>query len=145
MDRFGAKLSESPAVFAIDTAAPVGVHPLSIPAVKYNMTILGVVTTDRLPWRGGSQARSFDYQNTPQEPSLTVAGRVEANTMWERIDYFLERVVPVAEEYRIRMACHPHDPGMPRPQGFRGIDRVLGNVEGLKKFIDLRPELRTPV
>ena len=109
-----------------------------IPAVKYNMTILCVVTTDRLPWRGGSQARSFDYQNTPQEPPLTVAGRVEANTMWERIDYFLERVVPVAEEYRIRMACHPHDPGMPRPEGFRGVDRVLGNVEGLKKFIDLR-------
>jgi len=24
-----------------------------IPAVKYNMTLLGVVTTDRLPWRGG--------------------------------------------------------------------------------------------
>jgi mannonate dehydratase len=28
---------------------------------------------------------------------------------------------------------------MPRPKGFRGVDRVLGSVDGLKKFIDLKP------
>ena len=59
--------------------------------------------------------------------------------MWERIAYFIGRVIHVAEEYKIRMACHPHDPGMPRPQGFRGIDRVLGSVDGLKRFIELSP------
>jgi mannonate dehydratase len=26
---------------------------------------------------------------------------------------------------------------MPRPDGFRGVDRVLGSVDGLKKFMDL--------
>ncbi len=54
--------------------------------------------------------------------------------MWERITYFLERVVPVAEEYRIRLVCHPHDPGVPA-RGFRGVARVLGTVEGLKRFV----------
>jgi mannonate dehydratase len=34
------------------------------------------------------------------------------------------------------MACHPHDPGVP-PDGYRGVDRVLGTVEGLKRFIDI--------
>jgi mannonate dehydratase len=57
--------------------------------------------------------------------------------MWERIDYFIQRVMPVADEYGVRMALHPHDPGMPRPEGFRGVDRVLGTVDGLKQFIDL--------
>ena len=29
----------------------------------------------------------------------TIAGTVDADTFWERMDYFLERVVPVAAEY----------------------------------------------
>jgi hypothetical protein len=56
---------------------------------------------------------------------------------WERITYFLERVIPVCEEYKVRAACHPHDPGMP-PEGFQGIARVLGTVDGLKKFISIQ-------
>ena len=57
--------------------------------------------------------------------------------MWERITHFLEQVVPVAEQYLIRLACHPHDPGVPA-SGFRGVARVLGTLEGLKRFIEIR-------
>jgi mannonate dehydratase len=55
---------------------------------------------------------------------------------WERIDYFLERVVPVAESNRVRLACHPHDPFT--PPGYRGVTRVLGTVDGLKRFVGMR-------
>jgi mannonate dehydratase len=48
-------------------------------------------------------------------------------------------VVPVAEEHQVRLACHPHDPGMPRGRGFRGVETVLGSVEGLKRFVDIHP------
>jgi len=108
-----------------------------IPAVKYNLTLLGVVSTDDEHWRGGSTTRAFRYQSAIQEPSLTIAGKTTEEMMWERINYFVQSVVPVADEYKIRMALHPHDPAMPRPEGFRGVDRVLGSVDGLKKFIDL--------
>jgi len=108
-----------------------------IPAVKYNLTLLGVVSTDDEDWRGGSTTRAFRYENALQEPSLTIAGKATEDMMWERINYFVQSVVPVADEYKIRMALHPHDPAMPRPEGFRGVDRVLGSVDGLKKFIDL--------
>jgi mannonate dehydratase len=37
------------------------------------------------------------------------------------------------------MACHPHDPALPRPDGLRGVDCVLGSVEGMKKFIEIAP------
>ena len=57
------------------------------------------------------------------------------DTNWERIDYFLERIVPVAEEHKVRLACHPHDPYT--PDGYKGVSRVLGTVEGLKKFISM--------
>ena len=110
-----------------------------IPAVKYNLTLLGVVSTDDEHWRGGATTRAFRYQNAIQEPSLTIAGKTTEEMMWERINYFVQSVVPVADEYKIRMALHPHDPAMPRPEGFRGVDRVLGSVDGLKKFIDLHP------
>jgi mannonate dehydratase len=109
-----------------------------IPAVKYNFTVLGVVRTESTPGRGGSRYSTFVYNKAKQEPPLTEAGPVPADVFWERITYFLERVVPVAEEYKVKLACHPHDPGMPKIKGYRGVDRVLGSVDGLKRFIGIK-------
>ncbi len=117
----------------IEAAASAG-----IPALKYYLSYLGIVSTGRVEGRGGSSNRTFVYDDAEQEP-LTEAGLVDADTMWERITYFLERVIPVAGQYRIRMACHPHDPPVPSPKGLRGIDRVMGSVDGLKRFIDIAP------
>jgi mannonate dehydratase len=107
-----------------------------IPAVKYNLSLLGVLRTEPTPGRGGSRYSTWRLADAEEEPQLTRAGRVSADQMWERITYFLERVVPVAEEYQIRLACHPHDPGVPS-QGYRGVARVLGAVDGLKRFIEI--------
>ena len=65
----------------------------------------------------------------------TSAGDVSEAEFWERIDHFLERVVPVAESNRVRLACHPHDPYT--PPGYRGVTRVLGTVEGMKRFVSM--------
>jgi mannonate dehydratase len=108
-----------------------------IPAVKYNMNILGVPRTERRPGRGGASYSSFVYDEAKQEP-LTEAGPVSADMIWERITYFLERVVPVAEASKVRLACHPHDPGMPLDKGYRGVHRVLGSVDGLKRFVEIK-------
>jgi mannonate dehydratase len=110
-----------------------------IPSVKYNLTILAVVRTGSTPGRGGALYSTFDYSKAREEPPLTEAGVVSEEAHWERITYFLERVVPVAEECKVKMACHPHDPPMPRGKGFRGVQRVMGTVEGLRRFIEIRP------
>ena len=109
-----------------------------IPELKYNMSILGVVRTGTTTGRGGAKLSTFVYADAKQDPPLTEAGPVSEDQAWERITYFLERIIPVAEENKVRMACHPHDPGMPRDKGFRGVHRVLGNVDGLKKFIAIK-------
>lgn len=109
-----------------------------IPAVKYNMSILGVVRTEPTRGRGGARYSTFVYDKARQGPPLTEAGAVPADAAWERITYFLERVVPVAEQNKVRIACHPHDPGMPPGRGYRGVERVLGSVEGLKRFIQIK-------
>ncbi len=108
-----------------------------IPAAKYNLNLLGVLRTAPTAGRGGSSYSTWRLSEARQEPPLTEAGRVPEDVAWERITWFLERVVPVAEEYRVRLACHPHDPGVP-PSGFRGVARVLGTVEGLRRFVSIR-------
>lgn len=110
---------------------------LGIPSVKYNMSILGVLRTEPTEGRGGSILSTWKLADAKPDKPLTKAGRVDAARFWERIAYFLDAVVPVAAEAKVRMACHPHDPGVP-PEGYQGVDRVLGTVEGLKKFISLR-------
>jgi mannonate dehydratase len=109
-----------------------------IPSLKYNMSILGVVRTESTPGRGRSRYSTFVYDKAKQEPPLTEAGPVNPDAYWERITYFLERVVPVAAEYKTRIACHPHDPGMPYDKGYRGVHTVLGSVDGLKKFLGIK-------
>ena len=104
-----------------------------IPAVKYNLNIIGIPRTEREEGRGGYSASAFRWAEADREAPPTIAGYVSEDDFWERIDYFLERVVPVAEEHRVRMACHPHDPYT--PLGYRGVTRVLGTVEGLKRLV----------
>jgi mannonate dehydratase len=101
------------------------------------MSLLGVVRTERTPGRGDATYSTWRLKEAHPNPPLTRAGRVDADMFWERITYFLERVIPVANEYKIRMACHPHDPGMP-PEGYQGVVRVLGTVDGLKRFITIK-------
>jgi mannonate dehydratase len=112
-----------------------------VPAIKYNMSLLGVLRTERTPGRGGTSYSTWklkDAQKSPKFAPLTKAGKVTADIYWERITYFLDRVIPVANEHKVRMACHPHDPGVPPIEGFQGVDTVLGTFDGLKKFVSIR-------
>ncbi len=104
-----------------------------IPAAKYNLNIIGIPRTPPERGRGGSLNAAFRWDRTDQDAAPGLAGVLPEEENWERIDYFLERVVPVAAENRVRLACHPHDPYT--PPGYRGVTRVLGTVDGLKRFV----------
>ena len=107
-----------------------------IPAVKYNVEILGMLRTSPRYGRGGAELSSFKYSELDQSLPDAEGTPAPADVVWERIDYFLERVVPVAEEYRVRMACHPQDPSI-GDRTYRGVARVLGTVDGLKRFVQM--------
>ncbi len=110
---------------------------VGIPAMKYNMSILGVLRTERSQGRGDSTYSTWKLDEAEPATPLTRAGVVNADAFWERITYFLDRVAPVAAELKVKIACHPHDPGVP-PEGYQGVDRVLGTVEGLKRFVSIQ-------
>ncbi len=104
--------------------------------LNYNITILGHLRTESRYGRGGARLSSFDYAKLDQSLGEFEGGAADADTMWERIQYWLERIMPVAEEYRIQMACHPSDPGI-GDATYRGVARVMGMVDGLRKFVEL--------
>jgi mannonate dehydratase len=106
-----------------------------IPAAKYNMNLIGIPRSKPEQGRGGSTNSTFRWSKMDQAAAPGLAGLLDEDTNWERIDYFLARVVPVAEEYKLRLACHPHDPYT--PPGYKGVTRVLGTVDGLKRFVTM--------
>ncbi len=103
-------------------------------ALLYNVTILGHLRTGPRYGRGGATLSSFKYSDLDQTLPEFEGGAADADTMWERIDQFLARVVPVASEYKVQLACHPQDPGI-EDYEYRGVARVMGTVRGLKKFV----------
>jgi mannonate dehydratase len=109
---------------------------MGIGAAKYNFNLLGIPRTLSERGRGGAVLSTYRADQATDSQVLTRAGQVSIEQMWERITYFLERVVPVAEASKVRLACHPHDPLT--PPGYRGVEqRVLGSAEGLKKFVSI--------
>jgi mannonate dehydratase len=100
----------------IKKAADVGVK-----IITYHWTVIPIRRNQRTPGRGGSTYAAFkledDWQSLPQGK----AGNVSSDDYWERITHFLQKVIPVANEHDVKLACHPYDPpGL--PFGYQGAD-----------------------
>jgi len=117
----------------IRTAARAGINSL-----RYNTCILTVDRTEQEEGRGGYFHTAFRLDKIPKEElsALTDAGRVTADMHWERIEYLLERMIPVAEEFKVRMGNSQEDPAT--PPGYKGVDKVLNDFEGMKRFIEIQ-------
>lgn len=92
-------------------------------------------TSFALPGRGGALVTGYDHQALATAP-LTRWGEISEAQLWENMHYFLERVVPVAEQSGVRLAVHPDDPPI---SPVRGIGRILTSPEAMKRVIDLVP------
>ena len=117
----------------IRTASRAGVDSL-----RYNTCILPIDRTEMEEGRGGYRHTAFrlDKISAEEQSTLTEAGRVTAEMHWERIEYLLERMIPVAEEFKVRMGNSQEDP--PTPPGYKGVDKVLNDFEGMKRFIEIQ-------
>ena len=62
------------------------------------------------PDRGGALTTAFDADLL--DPGAVVKEGITAAQLWENLAYFLDRVVPVAEEAGVQLAMHPDDPPM---------------------------------
>lgn len=58
---------------------------------------------------------------------------VTAEDLWDHLAYFLEAVIPVAEEHGIRMAIHPDDP----PWSIFGLPRIMTGADSVRRLLSL--------
>ena len=106
----------------------------------YNTIILPILRTGRTldPKRGNASYSTWNYEEAKKknEPNF-IDEVVTIDMMYERITYFLDRVLPVAEEYNVKLGNHIADP--PAPVGYRGITRWNSPdvFEGIKRFAKL--------
>jgi mannonate dehydratase len=98
------------------------------------MPILGWLRTSvAASGRGGAQVSECDYSRLANWP-LTSAGVVDSEALWSNLEWFLERVCPVAEEAGVTLAMHPDDPPV---SPIRGIARIMSSVESFERLFEL--------
>jgi mannonate dehydratase len=104
----------------------------------YNFLATYVWRTDmEAAGRGGAKVTAFDldaagrgnalasYKLTPQENLRPIS----ADQMWANHQYFLDAVLPVAEEVGVRLALHPDDPPVDVPLG--GAARIFTSPKAM--------------
>lgn len=105
----------------------------------YNFLATYVWRTDMdAAGRGGARVTAFDLARAGQGnalsgykliPGAEVAGPITAEEMWRNHQYFLDAVLPVAQEAGVRLALHPDDPPVDVPLG--GAARIFTSPEAL--------------
>ena len=95
-------------------------------------------TSTSSPARGGAAATGFDlsvWADAPDAPDAPV----DEERLWTSLAWFLERVVPAAEEAGVRLALHPDDPPLP---SLRGIGRIVRSLQAFERVFELDAEPR---
>ncbi|WP_049992270.1 mannonate dehydratase [Natrinema salifodinae] len=92
-------------------------------------------TATSVPARGGSLTSAYDNDQMRRGPEPDIP-EITAADLWANLEYFLERVVPVAEEAGVKLGLHPDDP--PR-ESVRGVPRIINSVEAYERVLDIVP------
>lgn len=111
---------------------------LGIPTLCYNwMAMASWGRTDiAIPARGGALVTGFNAAVCDARPALVEPGEVPPEQLWSALKYFLDAVIPVAEEAGVRLGLHPDDP--PRPFD-RNLPRIMSSVAAYRRLLDLYP------
>ncbi len=122
-----------------------------IPVFGYNFSLAGVAARTQGAYaRGGAisvgmEGKADDSpipngmvwnmvydENAPQG----ILPKIGHGELWERLQYFLDEILPVAEEAGVKMAAHPDDPPMPY---LRETPRLVYQPDMYQRLIDMRP------
>lgn len=86
------------------------------------------------PSRGVSVVTSFDLNDVPAD--LTREPPISEDELWANLEYFLRRVLPVAERANVKLSMHPADPPI---SPIRGVGRIMRSIDNFRRLVDLVP------
>jgi mannonate dehydratase len=104
-----------------------------IPVLAYNWRPNRLYRTGKVPGRGGAKVTAFDAAQAKDLP-LSHGRSYSAEEMWATYEYFVQRVIPVAEEADVKLALHPDDPPA---VAIGGIARIMSSFEGFKRAAEI--------
>jgi mannonate dehydratase len=107
-----------------------------VPVFAYNWRPNRLYRTGHVPTRGGARVTAFDVAQARDLP-LSHGREYTADELWANFEYFVKRVLPVAEEAGVRLAHHPDDPPLPDGPAIGGVPRIFSSFEGFKKGMEL--------
>ena len=124
-----------------------------IPVLGYNFSIAGVWGWQRKPVaRGGAVTAVFNMADIPADSpvpdgmvgnmryraalSKAQFAEVSEDELWQRLEWFLRELVPVAEEAKVRLAAHPDDPPVDR---LRRTPRLVNQPNKYDRLLDIVP------
>jgi mannonate dehydratase len=104
-----------------------------IPIFGYHFMPAGVYRTEWMkPLPSGAKTTAFKYAGVRDLPLH--ADRVYTEEeLWANYDWYLERILPVAEEANVRLALHPDDPPV---EAIAGMPRLFRNFENFRRAMD---------
>ena len=95
-----------------------------------------VRTSYRFPERGGAATSQFRLADVT---AATVPHNERSTTdeeMWDNLEYFLKRIVPIAEAAEVKLAMHPDDPPL---SPLCGLARIMRSVENFERLLHIAP------
>lgn len=105
---------------------------LGVKLLCYNFMYTGWYRTRKdLLERGGALVSGFNYQDALKELDNKYAP-VSEEKIWQNYQWFIEKVMPVAEASGVQMALHPDDPPI---SPVHGIGRIFTSADAVRKAL----------
>ena len=125
---------------------------VGIPVMGYNFSLAGVYGRVHGNWARGGAGGVGMTGAVDQEPMLdgmvwnmtfdenatgtAVRTQISHTELWQRLECFLQELVPVAEEAGVMLAAHPDDPPVER---IRNTPRLVFQPHMYQRLLDIVP------
>ncbi|MCL2203538.1 MAG: mannonate dehydratase [Defluviitaleaceae bacterium] len=109
--------------------------------MRYQAKFIEAISPEALATRYAEESEAYEMPGWEPERMKHIRASLEAyanlteDDFYANMKYFLDAIIPHAEELGILMGVHPDDP----PQPIFGLPKLIISRENLRRYLDLHP------